>query len=109
MNFFKSLISASSDSSSKRFISLYSLFLFTIVIFCNLFGIQIMSEIIYALVSLILGTSVLTLVHNKNTGNGSGFNGSGGGYYQSNINNQPIVNNTPDDLKNENDIMSEKI
>lgn len=62
MSFFSNLISSSDEVSSKRFIALYSLVLLTIVIVCALYGVVINDTIIYALVSLILGNSALTLV-----------------------------------------------
>lgn len=65
--YMKEILSAESEASSKRFISIYSLGLFTIVIIASLFGIKVEDSIIYALVSLILGSSVMTLVQNNST------------------------------------------
>ena len=65
-DFFLKLISATEPESSKRFISLCSFFLFVVIIVYSVFwNITIDSTIIYSLVSLILGSSVLTLVQNK--------------------------------------------
>jgi len=58
-------MSGESDVSSKRFISLFGLFLFTIAFICSLFGVKIIEEVWYTLTSLILGSSLLTLTSNK--------------------------------------------
>ena len=65
MKFFTNLLSAKSDISSKRFISLYCLVLFTVVVVCALFQIKVESEIVYGIISLILGTSSMTLISNN--------------------------------------------
>jgi len=64
--FLKDLISDSSVVSSKRFISLFgAIFLFGATIL-NFFGVIIQSEIIYALVSVIIGSNALTIFQPKN-------------------------------------------
>lgn len=66
--FFLDLLNSSTETSSKRFISLTSLVMFFIVITYSVFFTKpVDSSIIYALVSLILGSSVMTLVQTKNT------------------------------------------
>ena len=56
------LLNSTNETSSKRFISLTSLFVFfVIIIYSVFFSKTIDSNIIYALVSLILGSSVMTL------------------------------------------------
>jgi len=64
--FFLDLLNASNDTSSKRFISIYCLLLFTIILGCIIYGIHIPDTVIYSLVSLILGSSVMTLTSNNN-------------------------------------------
>jgi len=64
IQWFKSMLSADTDVSSKRFISIFGLFLFTIVVGSTLYGISVPEPIIYALVSIILGSSAMTLVQN---------------------------------------------
>jgi len=66
MSFFNDILHSRNPLSSKRFISLVALVLFVIVIVCALFGISISDTIIYALVSLILGGAVMTVIPNKN-------------------------------------------
>lgn len=62
------LISTKSDISSKRFISIYSLVLFTIVIgFVLIAQIIVQDAIIYALVGLIMGSSVMTLTQSNSS------------------------------------------
>ena len=64
--FFTNLLNASTDVSSKRFISMVALALFVIiVVYSVFFNKTIDSTIIYALVSLILGSSAMTLMQNK--------------------------------------------
>ena len=64
--FLKDLISDSSIVSSKRFISLFgAIFLFAATIL-NFFGVIIQSEIIYALVRVIIGSNALTIFQPKN-------------------------------------------
>ena len=65
MNYFQKLVNNKSPESSKRFISLYCLGLFTIVIFCGIFQIKVEPEIIYGLISLVLGSSAMTLIQNN--------------------------------------------
>ena len=59
--FLKKLISVNGEVSSKRFISLYSLILLTAIVICNLCGLEIADFIFYGVISLILGTSTLTI------------------------------------------------
>ena len=63
MNFIYKLLSDSSKISHKRFVSIYSLLLLTAVSIAILNGIVIPSELIYALVVLIAGESVLTMIN----------------------------------------------
>lgn len=111
-NYLKQLIRTGSGESSKRFIALYSLFLLTIVIVLYCFDFKIPVDIIYALVSLVLGTSSMTLINNKNNGSGgtSYYNPT---QYTPENNNPPkpikIGNNQEEDLSAENDRISEII
>lgn len=67
-NFFLRLLNSSTETSSKRFISICSMFMFFILIAYSTYTSKnIDSNIIYALVSLVLGSSAMTLVQNKNT------------------------------------------
>jgi len=67
-NFFLNLLNSSTETSSKRFISICSMFIFFILIVYSTYTSKnIDSNIIYALVSLVLGSSAMTLVQNKNT------------------------------------------
>jgi hypothetical protein len=67
-NFFLNLLDATNETSSKRFISLSSLFVFfVIIIYSVFFNKTVDSNIIYALVSLILGSSVMTLAQKNNS------------------------------------------
>ena len=66
MKFFLDLLNSSTDTSSKRFISLTSLLMFFLITIYSVFFSKIIdTTIIYALVSLILGSSAMTLVQNK--------------------------------------------
>lgn len=67
VNYIKAILSAKSPESSKRLISLYSLVLLTVVIIAALCGVEspYMDTIIYALLSLILGSSAMTLLQNN--------------------------------------------
>jgi len=66
-SFFMKLLISSSEASSKRFISICSMFMFFILIsYTTFFSKTIDGNIVYALVSLILGSSAMTLVTNKN-------------------------------------------
>jgi len=60
--FVKNLLSDSGTVSSKRFISLFSLLLFTVVTIAVLAGYTVPNELIYSLVTLIAGTSALTTI-----------------------------------------------
>jgi hypothetical protein len=64
-NFIKKLFSSSDEVSSKRFISLWSLFLFTGMVVGSFYGIPFSSELIWAAVSLCAGASGLTLLKNQ--------------------------------------------
>lgn len=59
------MLSSSDEVSSKRFISLYCLLLFTVAFVSSMSGIKVEEEIWYVLVSLILGSSALTLTRSK--------------------------------------------
>lgn len=68
MNFLKELVTSNSPISSKRFISLFSLVIFTSIVVADVFlGYDVNDIIYYSIVSLVLGTSVMTLTQNKNT------------------------------------------
>ena len=68
--FITKLFSDSNEVSSKRIISFFSFLLFFyIVIYSVINGIKLDSTIIYALISLILGSSAMTLITNKNDTN----------------------------------------
>ena len=63
MNFFIELIKSGTGTSSKRFISLYSLALITVVIVADVFFKFDVNDIIYyILATLIVGSSSLTLL-----------------------------------------------
>ena len=64
--FINNLFSNSGKVSSKRFISLYSLLLLTIVVIAILKGINVPNELIYSLVALIAGSSAMTLKNKEN-------------------------------------------
>lgn len=69
-NFFYNLLNSNTETSSKRFISICSMFIFFfIILYSVLLTKTIDDNIIYSLVSLILGSSAMTLVQNKNTTN----------------------------------------
>lgn len=69
MNFFVELFKTNSGVSSKRFISLFSLILFTAIVVADVFFNYEVNDIIYySIVSLVLGSSVMTLTHNKTDG-----------------------------------------
>ena len=63
--FFKAMLSSDENVSSKRIISLISLLLYIIAFVSSLSGIQVAEEIWYTLISLILGSSALTLTSSK--------------------------------------------
>jgi hypothetical protein len=66
MNFFIELFKTNSGVSSKRFISLFSLILFTAIVVADVFFNYEVNDIIYySIVSLVLGSSVMTLTQNK--------------------------------------------
>lgn len=69
MNYFRNLTTANSGESSKRFIAIYCTGLLTVVILCCIFGIDVkaVDTIIYALVSIILGGSAMSLVTRNNS------------------------------------------
>ena len=61
------LLNSSSEASSKRFIAICSMFMFFILIIYSAYNNKIIDgNVIYALVSLILGSSAMTLVTSKN-------------------------------------------
>lgn len=62
IKFINNLLSANSAISSKRFISLVALVLFTAVVITAFFGITVPEVIVYSLVGLIMGGSALTLI-----------------------------------------------
>lgn len=59
---FTKLIDGNSKMSSKRFIALYFSFWFTVVVCFSLYGKQVQSEIVWGLITLITGSSVLTTI-----------------------------------------------
>ena len=65
-NFLKQLISEMGQVSSKRFISLWCLVIFTGVVIASLCGVQVPDIITYSLVGLIVGNSALTFINKKN-------------------------------------------
>jgi len=66
LEYLKNLINADKPESSKRFIALVALVIYIIVVLYGVFfKVAIDNVIIYSLVSLILGTSAMTLVQNK--------------------------------------------
>lgn len=68
-DFFMKMFSADTEVSSKRFTSVFALLLLTVVIICSLLSVNVPEVIIYALVSIILGSSTLTLIKNQNNTN----------------------------------------
>ena len=66
MPFINKLLSDSNDVSHKRVVSIYSLILLTIVIVAILNGVVVPSELIYSLVTLIAGESILTVMPKNN-------------------------------------------
>lgn len=67
MNFYTKLLNSTDPLSSKRFISINTWFLFAVVVIAALFGHEISEFYIYALISLILGQSAMSLVSNRST------------------------------------------
>lgn len=66
-NFFMKLLNSSSEASSKRFIAICSMFMFFIIIAYSIYHSKSIDDnIVYAMISLILGSSAMTLVQNKN-------------------------------------------
>ncbi len=66
IEYLKNLINSNKPESSKRFIALVALLMYIIVVLYGVFTkISIDSTIIYSLVSLILGSSAMTLIQNK--------------------------------------------
>ena len=65
MEFITNLLSNSKKVSSKRFTSLYSLLLLTIVVAAILYGIAVPEALIYGLVALVAGSSALTTINTK--------------------------------------------
>jgi hypothetical protein len=68
MNFFERLITAGSGLSSKRFLSLFAMLLYTAVVICSLCQINVPDLIHYSLVTIILGGSAMTFFQNKKGG-----------------------------------------
>ncbi len=65
--YLKSLMNSKSPESSKRFTSLYSLGLFTIVVIGTVFfQFTVQDSIVYGIISLILGNAIMTLTQNNN-------------------------------------------
>ena len=62
MNFIRNLLSDNSKVSSKRFISLFCLGLFTVVVIAILGGVVVPSELIYSLAAMITGNAALTMI-----------------------------------------------
>jgi len=66
IEYLKNLINSNKPESSKRFIALVALLMYIIVVLYGVFTkTSIDSTIIYSLVSLILGSSAMTLIQNK--------------------------------------------
>ena len=66
MQYIKDLINADKPESSKRFIALIALVIYCTVVIYSVFTKTIIdANIIYSLVSLIIGSSVMTLIQNK--------------------------------------------
>jgi len=66
IEYLKSLINSKQPESSKRFISLVSLLMYIIIVlYAMIKHVTIDPPIIYSLISLILGSSAMTLVQNK--------------------------------------------
>jgi len=64
--FLKLLLSDNTKVSSKRFISLFCLLLFTVVCIAILFGVVVPSELIYSLAAMITGNAALTMIPTNN-------------------------------------------
>lgn len=69
MNFFKSLITDGTGTSSKRFISVLGMFLFIVIVVMSFFGINVPEVLILSLVGIIIGQSALTLGQKSNNEN----------------------------------------
>ncbi len=65
MSFFEKLLTAGSGLSSKRFLSLYAMLVFTAVVICSLCGINVPDIIIYSLVTIIVGNGAMTYFEKK--------------------------------------------
>lgn len=59
IKYIKEIISSSSDTSSKRFISLFFALVFMAVVIAHLCGVVVGDSIIWALVALISGGSIM--------------------------------------------------
>ena len=66
--FFIQLITANSGVSSKRFISLFAMVLFTVIVVCSLYGVNVPDLIIYSLAGIILGNGAMSIPYNKKGG-----------------------------------------
>lgn len=63
---FIKLLTAGSGLSSKRFISIYSVFILTVVIFSDIYTkFDVPNIVYYSLITLATGSSVMTLIQNK--------------------------------------------
>lgn len=65
MNFFKELVTEGTGVSSKRFISLAGMLVFTGVVVASCAGIIIPTDIILALTTITIGSNALTLFNKK--------------------------------------------
>lgn len=68
--FIKSLLSEQGTISSKRFISLVCLLLLVLVVVSSLFKIIVPDNIIYSILSGLLGSSAMTLKRNNQSNTG---------------------------------------
>jgi len=57
----RDLLDANSSTSSKRAMALWAMLLLTVIVICALLGNTVPEALIYALVSIILGQSAMTL------------------------------------------------
>jgi hypothetical protein len=62
---FTKLITSGSGISSKRFISLAGLILLFVMVVANLCGLEVSSDLIWGVISIILGSGTQTLFENK--------------------------------------------
>lgn len=71
------IISTKSDTSSKRFISIMSLFLFAGVVVAALFGIYIPDSYVWGLITMVTGNQALTLFQKRSYSDFDENNNSG--------------------------------